>query len=49
MALSTSSSVNRGISSVSGFDFIVVSGVGTLCIVRILFSLISTLSSEFII
>ena len=28
MALSTSSSVNSGISSVSGLDFIVLSGVG---------------------
>ena len=28
MALSTSSSVNLGISSVSGLDFIVLSGVG---------------------
>ena len=30
MALSTSSSVNSGISSVSGLDFIVLSGVGTV-------------------
>ena len=30
MALSTSSSVNSGISSVSGLDFIVFSGVGTV-------------------